>query len=164
MIKTAVGFIFTEQPVHQLTELGFSLRRNDDTLKFGYREFLCLFAEANMGFELREVLDEDLYFKFDPRGKFAPFEYEKAAVPGPTVHANTVYELHQVLDERMENGDLKKIIKIRKSHPLWALWLRCEKFDYFMKDTAGLRQVEWRGREAVLITLGQSCFDLVITR
>lgn len=166
MIKTVVGFSFTDYPVNHLQKMGFLLRRNDGTLKRGYREFICFLpdnAGLGLSFEIREILEEELYFSFVEKKDFSPFITENAASFIESSQLNSVSSIQEILDASMPDGDLKIFLEIKKKYPLWALRLKCDDFNIFRSLAESEKKVSWQGHEAILIQLGESCFDLLIT-
>ena len=167
MLKTFVGYVFTDHPIRYLSELGFTLKSSDETLKNGYRQHLCFLSPDDglgLSIEIREILDENLYFQFDPKKKFAPFEKESTARYIQTDHPNSAYCVYKIINEHLENGELKHFLKIRKLHPTWALWIKCKNIIYFEDKMNDVKKVKLQNHDALLIRLGETCFDLLISK
>ena len=162
-----MGFSFTDNPAQHLNELGFSFHCDESSLASGYKSFLFPFltgAGIDRSIEIREVLDEEAYFQFQKRRSFSPFESENASGLREWQHPNSAYCIQAVLDNQMQQCELKDYLQIRKKYPLWALWLKCADFELFGSYTKSEKNIIWQNQPAVLIHLGQSCFDLVITK
>lgn len=166
-MKTVVGYSFTETPMQRLKQSGFDLIRNDETLNHGYREFLVPLSESSgLGFslEFREVLDEDLYFRFQNKREFIPHESELEKPFLNTSHPNKVESVAAIYGDNLPDGELKDFLKLRKAHPLWLVVLKC-RGDFFLNNKTTIdHYFNWNNQEAALIHLGQSCFDLLIIK
>lgn len=166
-MKTLVGYSFTEAPIQRLKQAGFDLVRNDETLEKGYREFIIPFSESiglGLSLEFREILDEELYFQFQNKREFDPHESESKKNNLKFNHANDVRSIAAIYGENLPEGELKDYLKLRKVHSLWLVILKCQS-DYFFKNKSVVdRYFNWNEREAALIHLGQSCFDLLIIK
>ena len=170
-MKTVVGFSFTDSPVQHLTDLGFSFHGYEETLKYGYREFSCCFESLNkqssdplLHLEIREVIDEVVYFKFQSQKNFSPFIAEKNSLNKIDQHLNGAIGVEEVLFSDIENSEMKKYFLLKKKYPLWAVWLKCrdlKKFENY--DSDFFEVVEWRNQKALLIPMGPLCYDLLIT-
>ncbi len=140
------------------------------------------------GLEIREVHDEVLYFsskdnfsdidnslergpknypeKYQEKRDFAPFEHEFPSdyqVPPQSQTLNPKFKLKSILNESMEESELKLFLKLRKNHSLWALELQCTHFQNIIEQNPTELLFQWKNKPAVLIHLGSSCFDLLIT-
>lgn len=189
-MKTLVGFSFTECMIQHLETTGLHFIKNNLTLKNGYVEYLCLLdTELEnfqglkiQGLEIREVHDEVLYFsskdnsqKNDPKyyqetykekRDFTPFEHEFPSdyhVPPRNMTLNPEFKLISILNESMAESELKLFLKLRKNHSLWALELQCPHFQNFIEQHPNELLFQWKNKPAVLIHLGSTCFDLLIT-
>ena len=165
-MKTIVGFCFTEQPIKHLTEIGFVFQRNDELTLKGYREFICLLPEnrgTGHSLEIREILNEEIYFQFQTQKNFNPFENENSALCTLVSQPHLIQNVQGLLDANMEEGDLKNYLSIRKIHPLWAVWLKCADFSILQKSVTTEKLISWRGQPAMVISMGESCYDLVVT-
>lgn len=165
-MKTIVGFTFTETLIDELTRSGFKFIRNDSTLKNGYYEYLCILnpiADLPQALEIREVVDEVVYFANKNKKDFSPFISELPLDIPAAIHENTVYQVKNILDESMIDGELKFFLKIRKTHSIWALEIGCKDLNKFMKLADSALTFNWNNKKAALIHLGTSCFDLLVT-
>lgn len=165
-MKTVVGVVFTDHPVLHLESLGFLLKKVDESEKLGYRGFVCHLS-SNHGlkynFEIREVLDEDLYYSFNKKNNFAPFIMDNTIFPEKVSHPNTVESVEEILNDSMAPSDLSHFLSIKKRHPLWALRLKCKDLSTFEKFAPHEMKIQWENKSAFVVHLGQSCFDLVVT-
>lgn len=165
-MKTVVGFALTQTPMNRLRNQGFYLHENESTLEHGYREFIIPFsptAGTGHSIEFRELVDEDLYFKFQQKRDLSPFESENKHIVGDFIHPNQVYCMAGIFGADMPECELKEYLKIRKPHSIWVLWLKCKKWNDFEIAASPDLFFRWQNGEAALIHLGQSCFDLLIT-
>lgn len=163
-MKTIVGFTFTETLIEELTRSGFKYIRNDSTLKNGYYEYVCVLnpnADMPQALEIREVVDEVVYFANTNKKDFSPFISDLPLTTLATTQENTVYQVKNIIDESMIDGELKFFLKIRKTHSIWALELSCKDLNKFMKLADSLI-FNWNNKKAALIHLGTSCFDLLV--
>lgn len=140
------------------------------------------------GLEIREVHDEVLYFSskdnfynkdnsekngpknyqemYQEKRDFTPFEHNFPSdykVPPHNQTLNPKFKLISILNESMEESELKLFLKLRKNHPLWALELQCTHFQNFIEQHPTELLFQWKKKPAALIHLGSSCFDLLIT-
>lgn len=165
-MKTVVGFTFTDNPLRRLSNAGFLFHRNEASLVNGYREFLCPLAR-NLGggqsIEIREVIDEISYLKFQGKNNFCPFESESSNDYSEIKNPNTIYFTEGIIGEEIEDGELKDYLKIRKQYPIWALWLKCLDAEKFNTQVVPDRHFKFHNEKAALIHLGQSCYDLIVT-
>lgn len=168
-MKMVVGFSFTDYPVQYLIEMGFLFQCNEFNRERGYRECLCTFLPhlgSGLSIEIREILEEDVYTQFHKQKNFSPFEYENTTFPTDKIiqqHPNSVYCVQGILTEDMEPGELKDYFKYKKPYPLWALWLKCKDINNFSTVLKSEKTFLWQKKKAILLHLGQSCFDLLIT-
>lgn len=166
-MKTVVGYSFTETPIHRLKQSGFDLIQDNQTLVNGYREFIIPLSETTglgVSLEFREILDEDLYFRFQKKREFVPHESESKKRDLKFNHPNHVETVLAVYGDNLPEGELKDFLKLRKSHPLWLVVLKSHG-DYFIKNKLAVdHYFKWNNQEAALIHLGQSCFDLLIVK
>lgn len=165
-MKSIVGVVFTDHPIKHLENIGFILNQRNDTEVFGYREFICHFLPGqglNDCFEIREVLDENLYFNFCKKENFAPFISENSSFLKPVVHPNSVYCIEEILTESMPSCELSHYLSVKKRHPLWALKLKCNNLQTFAQCASEEKKVIWKNQDCFLTQLGPSCFDLVIS-
>lgn len=168
-LKTVVGFTFTENPLQRLIADGFMFQSDETSLVNGYRKFICpLSAQLGSGLsiEIREVIDETVYFKIhneNQNNNFSPFVNENSELINEIKHPNSIYFAESILGEEMQEGELKDYLKIRKQYPIWALWLKCYDFELFNRRAKPDKYFHWKNQNAALIHLGQSCFDLIVT-
>lgn len=167
-MKSIVGYTFTDTLLNELTAAGFNFKKNDSTLKDGYYEYL-FFLESSPdnieAIEIREVIDEVLYIDHKNKKNFSPYVHELPQLAEDKVSfANSVYKINSLITEKnIEEGPLKLFLKIRKTHPLWALELQCHDFDKFVKIAKPELFFDWKNKKAALLHFGSSCFDLLIT-
>lgn len=164
-MKIFTGFSFTEEPISHLKERGFSFQTDMRKQKNGYQSFFATFKNQS-AFEIREILEEEEYLKFSAIKSFKPLSLTSETEMPFVAHANTVSELKQCVtaDSIPELGEMKKYFQIRKTSPLWALWLECGDFSTFTKYARPDQVFEWDGQQTALIHLGPNCFDLLVTQ
>jgi hypothetical protein len=169
-MKTAVGFIFTESPIIDLTRRGFLFHRHEETLERGYKYFLCPLngpQGESFAFELREVLDEEAYMASrasEDDKNFLPFIYE-APVQVPCMHLpNSVSRIKDTLKrDDIEPKDLRDFLQYRKFGSLVVLWMACRDLTSFSEMAQPDRSFTWDNHMAKLISMGPNCFDLLVT-
>lgn len=161
-MNTLVGFTFTETPIQRLKNAGFSIYQNDETLKYGYREFLCPFQDA-LNLEFREIIDENAYFDFQKKRDLSPFETTNTKIISDVRHDNSVMAFGAFFGAELPDGELKDYLKIRKTHSIWLAWLKCGDFSRFKNLAKPDHLFDFKGQPAALIHLGQSCFDILVT-
>ncbi|MCB0370371.1 MAG: hypothetical protein KDD45_13340 [Bdellovibrionales bacterium] len=169
-MKTLVGFTFTEIILKQLSNAGFNFIRSDSTLNKGYYQNLLLFASHSdevQALEIREVIDENLYFQNQTKKDFAPFvtdlDFDSHL---SCIHPNSVYQINRQLQEQdfTDASKLHVFLKLRKLHPIWAIQLSCHQFEKIKTLSHSEFIFSWQENEALLIHLGTSCFDLLVTQ
>lgn len=170
-MRTLVGFSFTESVIEELTYYGFKFIKNETTISKGYYQYLYLLEpneEKIAALEIREIIDEVLYFSDSANKNFSPFINEFDAgplnLPQFVEHTNTVYKIKSILTDRMTDGSLQLFLQLRKVHPLWAVELECRDFQKFIEIVKPERYFDWHNKKAILIHLGTSCCDLLITQ
>lgn len=167
-MKTIVGYTFTDTITNELESAGFPFKKNDSTLKDGYCEYLFVLqpnADNLQGIEIREVLDEVTYMNHKNKKDFSPYVHELASsTTEPSQAANSIFKINSVITEKnLEESTLKLFLKIRKSHPIWALELECHDFNKFVEKAKPELFFEWKNKKAALLHFGSSCFDLLVT-
>lgn len=167
-MKTIVGYTFTDTITNQLQTAGFPFKKNDSTLKDGYYEFL-LPLEANSdgitAIELREIVDEQFYVANKNKKNFAPYVHElnKELIQIEEL-PNSIFKFGSILDaQNLEEGTLKLFLKIRKSHPIWAIELICHDFNKFLSVAKPELFFDWKNKKAALLHFGSGCFDFLVT-
>lgn len=164
-VKTVVGYSFTDKPIQRLRQAGFSLIQNDHTLNKGYREFVIPLADSlglGMSLEIREVLDEELYFAFQKKREFVPFVSERQDQFSKTEHLNKSICINAIYDQNLPDSDLKSFLKIRKIHPIRLVIIKCKEDFFKQNPNLADQSFKWNHKEAALIHLGQNCYDLLM--
>lgn len=166
-MELAVGYVFTSSLIEDLQQRGFELTGVNSIP--GCHRFVCKLAGDGVlsGFELREVLEEELYFKGREPKDFHPFVDKNSKIPngGFAEQPNSVVKFRKCLWlDQMESNDLKQYLSIRKVFGLCALWLECTDWERFQRMAKPDRIFMWNETNAGLIHLGPSSFDLVITK
>lgn len=166
-MELAVGFVFTSSLIEDLQQRGFALATLNSIP--GCHRFVCRLAGDGVlsGFELREVLEEELYFKGRETKDFHPFVDKCLEIPKGNFaeQFNSVVNFRKCLWlDQMESSDLKQYLSIRKVFGLCALWLECADWERFQATAKPDRIFMWNETKAGLIHLGPSSFDLVVTK
>lgn len=160
-MKFYVGYIFTESVIDRLSAIGFSFQKNDATLKDGYREFILAFPNSE-NIELRQIVDEDLYFKSQNKKDLSPFFYDTIKELDYKNQPNTAISVSGFVDKNMDDCALKEFLQIRKRHSIWGLILNCTDFEKFKKMSETENFFTWQNHKTAVIHLGSACFDLII--
>lgn len=162
-MKVALGFAVTDEPIHYLEQKGFSFVRrfeNDD-----FHAYTISFLDGQ-GFEIRQIANEDDYLQNQKAKNFEPFETEiEFDLSKNSSHQkNTVSRYIKALNESDDLPEkVKTYLRIRKRFDLWAIWLQCEDPKLFEQLAKPDLVFDWNGRPAMLIHLGPSCYDLIVT-
>lgn len=163
-MNTFTGFIFTKWPLEDLHERGFRFQAGPHSLEDGYLTFSVLFPDQS-SFQIREVLEEQLYKKANQIERFEPSLLPLSIAVDPLSQSNSLLGVKEAIGENhFEDCDLMTYLKIRKPFPLWALWMECENFEQFCKVAKPDRIFTWKGQEVALVHLGPNCFDFIVTQ
>lgn len=164
-MKTIVGFCFTEQPLKHLAEMGLLFQRGESYEARGYREFLYPLSPhlgLDVNLEIREILNEDIYFTYQDKKNFESFEYQNPTLLSQPQFSPVEY-VQGYINSNIENSPLKDQLNYRKPHSLWAVWIKSENFENILAHAKDEKLIIWRNQPALLISMGQSCYDLLIT-
>lgn len=169
-MELAVGYVFTPSLIADLSRRGFVFEQLNSIP--GCHRFVCFLDSSNGtlgGFELREVVDEDLYFQGRQVRDFHPFLFVDPDLgglnPRPSKEQkNSAFRIRSVmLLNELPAGELRQFLKIRKNFMLCALWLECGEWEPFLERAKPDKIFTHEKRQCSLIHLGPSCFDLVVT-
>lgn len=164
-MKTPVGFAFTETPIFDLKQRGFSLfqTQNDENYQ-GFKQFIFPLSSFN-SFEIHVVLDEDIYLSSHNFKNFEPFIYETKNHVNFLSHPNTITTMHSWLKiQDILNPELKNYLQLRKQFSLCALELQCLDLEKFIALAKPERTFTLENKKTALIHLGSHCFDLLVTQ
>lgn len=164
-MKIFTGYAFTEEPILHLKEKGFVFHKIENTEKHGYQSYVAAFAN-DVGFEIREILEEEEYLKFNPVKSFKPTQTTQNIQIPVQKHLNTVISFLGLVDTETTTNynEITNYFKIRKASNLWALRLECQNFKLFNDVSKPDRTFDLNGQTAALIHLGPNCFDLLVTQ
>ena len=163
-MKIFVGYIFTETPIANLRQRGFDFLKEETNHIRGYRAFKLKLSGGVI--ELREVIDEDIYFKFNHKKSFEPFVENclDSQTSKLSENKNSVESVVQsyTLDQ-IETQELHDYLRLRKEFTgLVALGLCAKDVQVFNKVANPDKQFVLDKNQVSLIHTGPNCFDFII--
>ncbi len=165
-MKTFTGYIFTENPIHNLNSRGLAFQKIDRQQDLGCNLFL-MSLENNALIEIREIIDEKLFLEktkahhFEPQIEIASDDLA-SKIKGATRPAFE-FEWKDSIEKSMPlDADIYEYFLLRKEFPFWAIVLKTSQFEDLKKIARPDKVFNWKGQEALLIHLGPNCFDMLV--
>lgn len=160
-----IGIDFTTGIVDRLRGRGFSISEIlEDT--HGFRAYFVNLEDPSQqfgGLEFHVVTDEEAYLKYHARPNFHPFIKEIPKGAGEVKHSNTVFRLESIVrDLAPLSRDLREYLMLKKGLEIACVVLSCRDFEEFCRQARPDAFFEYGGRQAALIHLGPSCYDLLV--
>lgn len=162
---TYINYIFTQEPIKELSDRGFMIQSIDRSEDEGYISWQIIF-QNDVVYELREILDEDIYLQKYKIKRFEPrFVSEKPLLTFPAVtHPNGILGLVDPSENArvLEEGPLRDYLKWRKPSLLKGLTFECRDLNYLNQVAHPEKKFSINEGSYSLIHLGPNCIDLIV--
>jgi hypothetical protein len=160
-----INYIFTSEPLRELKARGFFVHNLPPIESEGYIPSQIIFTDETI-YELREILDEELYLKKFKIQRFEPRATEKTSFHSVKFvnHPNGIESLVPQEENKaiLENSNVRDYLKWRKPSPLKALTFSCKNLDHFKEVAHPEKQFQIDQETYLLIHLGPNCIDLLV--
>jgi hypothetical protein len=160
-----IGIDFTTGVVDRLRGRGFSISEILEDAH-GFRAYFVNLEDPSQqfgGLEFHIVTDEEAYLKYHSRPNFHPFIKDIPKGAGAVTHSNTVFRLDSIVKDLAPlSHDLREYLMLKKGLEIPCVVLRCRDFEEFCLKARPDSFFKYGGRQAALIHLGPSCYDLLV--